>query len=107
SAAGFCIGSQGRGACDGPFPHPPFNCGFPAYGLPMIFLTWLRCLRIADGAAEPVQAVPVEPLLCPRLGLTRVQVPTPLPDHQAAEPEHHVVVGLAEFGGGVPGAEVV
>ena len=29
----------------------------------MIFLTWLRCLRIADGAAEPVEPVPVERLL--------------------------------------------
>src|SRR5260370_23843828 len=27
----------------------------------MIFLAWLRRLRIADGAAQAVQAVPVEP----------------------------------------------
>src|SRR6516165_6407413 len=73
----------------------------------MISLAWLRCLRIADGAAEPVQAVPVEPLFCPRLGLARVQVPAPLLDHQGAQPPHHVVVGLAELVSGVPGAEVV
>jgi hypothetical protein len=29
----------------------------------MIFLTSLRCLRIANGAAEPVEPVPVEPVL--------------------------------------------
>jgi hypothetical protein len=73
----------------------------------MIFSAWLRCLRIADDAAELVQAVPVKPLLSPRLGLTRVQVPAPLLDHQAAETEHGVVVGLAELISGVPGAEVV
>ena len=42
--------------------------GCPTYDLPMIVMTWLLCLRIADDAAEPVQAVPVEPLLRPRLG---------------------------------------
>jgi hypothetical protein len=54
------IGSQGRGAARGPFPHPPFNpyVRFLAYGLPMIFLAWLRCLRIADGAAQAIQAGP-------------------------------------------------
>ena len=51
--------------------------------------------------------MPVEPLLGPRLGLTRVQVATPLLDHQAAEPLHHVVVGLAELISGVPGTEEV
>ena len=53
-----------------PIPLSIRTCGFPAYGLPMIFCAWLRCLRIADGAAEPVQAVPVEPFLGPRLGLS-------------------------------------
>ena len=92
-----------------PVSHPPFNpyVRFPAYGLPMIFLAWLRCLRIADGATEPVQAVPVKPLLGPRLGLPGSQVPAPLLDHQAAEAEHHVVIGLAELISGVPSAEVV
>src|SRR5207244_1363206 len=90
-----------------PIPLSIRTCGFPAYGLPMIFLAWLRCPRIADRAAEPVQAVPVEPLLGPRLGLPGSQVATPLLDHHAAEPPAHVVVGLAELGGGVPGAEVV
>src|ERR1022692_4256340 len=90
-----------------PIPLSIRTCGFPAYGLPMIFLTWLRCLRIADGATQAVQAVPVEPVLGPRLGLSGSQVPAPLLDHQSAEPEHHVLVGLAELDGGVPGAEVV
>src|SRR5208283_1567939 len=50
---------------------------------------------------------PVEPLFCPRLSLSAPEVTAPLFDHQAAEPEYYVVVGLAEFIGGVPGAEVV
>src|SRR5258708_9551828 len=90
-----------------PIPLSIRTCGFPAYGLPMIFLTWLRCLRIADRAAEPVEPVPVEPVLCPGLRLSGSQVPTPFLDHQATEPSHHVVVGLPELDGGVPGAEVV
>lgn len=40
-----------------PIPLSIRTCGVPAYGLAMIFLTWLRCLRVADGAAEPVKAV--------------------------------------------------
>ena len=32
-------------------------CGFPAHGLPMIFWTLLRSLRVADGAGQAVQAV--------------------------------------------------
>src|SRR5262244_18474 len=93
------IGSQGRGACSARFPIPLSirTCGFPAYGLPMIFLAWLRCLRIADGAAEPVEPVPVEPFLCPRVRLSGVQVPAPLLDHEATEPPHDVGVGMAEF----------
>src|SRR5262249_59525467 len=45
------IGSQGSGACAGPFPIPLSirTCGSPAYGLPMIFCAWLRCPWIADG----------------------------------------------------------
>src|SRR5215471_18896161 len=103
------IGSQGRGAMMARFPIPLSirTCGFPAYGLPMVFLAWLRCLRIADGAAQAVQAVPVEPFLCPRLGLPGVQVAAPLFDHQAVEPHDHIPVGLAELGGGIAGAEVV
>jgi len=57
-----------------PIPLSIRTCGFPAYGLPMIFLTWLRCLRIADGTAEAVQAVALEPLACPLVGLPGVQV---------------------------------
>jgi hypothetical protein len=53
-----------------PIPLSIRACGFPAHGLPMIFLTWLRGLRVADSAAKPVQAVPVEPLLSPLIGLS-------------------------------------
>src|SRR5579859_6708222 len=73
----------------------------------MIFCAWLRCPRIADRAAEPVEPVPVEPVFGPRTGLPGVQVPTPFPDHQGAEPPHDVAVSLDELHGGVPGAEVV
>jgi hypothetical protein len=41
--------------------------------------------------------VPVEPFLVPCPGLSAVQVPAPLLDHQAAEPLHHIVAGLAEL----------
>ena len=51
--------------------------------------------------------VPVEPVLVPDRHLPGAQVATPLLDHQGAEPANHVVVDLAELGGGVPGAEVV
>jgi hypothetical protein len=100
-------GAGAAGRSGFPIPLSIRTCGFPAYGLPMIFCAWLRCPRIADGAAEPVQAVPVEPFFCPCPGLASVQVPAPLGDHQAAEAEHDVNVGLAELAGGVPGAEVV
>jgi hypothetical protein len=53
-----------------PFPLSIRACGFPAHGLPMIFCAWLRCLRVADGAAQTVQAVPVEPLFGPLIGLS-------------------------------------
>lgn len=33
-----------------PIPLSIRTCGSPAYGLPMIFWTWLRSLRVADGA---------------------------------------------------------
>src|SRR5260370_40741279 len=73
----------------------------------MIFLAWLRCLRIADGATQAIQAVPVEPLLGPLIGLSGTQVATPLPAHQVTEPSHHVPVDLAELYGGVPGSKVI
>ena len=46
------------------FPVPLSNrtCGFPAYGLPMVFLAWLRSPRIADGASQAIQAVPLKPV---------------------------------------------
>jgi hypothetical protein len=53
-----------------PIPLSIRACGFPAHGLPMIFWTWLRSLRVADGAAKPVQAVPVKPLFGPVIGLS-------------------------------------
>src|SRR4029077_2867608 len=72
-------------------------CGFPAHGLPMIFLTWLRCLRVSDGATQAVQAVPVEPLFSPLIGLSSTRVAPPLLDHQAEQPPHHVPVDLDEL----------
>src|SRR5258706_8627008 len=89
-----------------PIPLSIRTCGFPAYGLPMIFCAWLRCLRVADGAAQAVKAVPVKPLFRPRLSLTGPQVAASLLDHQAVEPPDHVLVGLAELIGGVSRAGV-
>src|ERR1700683_169653 len=97
------IGSQGRGACEGPFPLPLSirTCGFPAYGLPMIFLTWLRCLRVADGAGELVQPEPVQPSLCPLADLSGTQVPAAFLDQKTLQAPRDVPAGLAELGGGV------
>src|ERR1700730_17734496 len=83
------------------------TCGFPAYGLPMIFCAWLRCLRIADRAGELVQAQPVQPFLGPLVRLPGAQVPAALLDQQAFQPPCGVPVDLTELDGGVPGAEVV
>jgi hypothetical protein len=51
------------------FPIPLSNraCGFPAHGLPMIFLAWLRRLRITDGS-NPLprlhqDVTPVDPVI--------------------------------------------
>src|SRR6185503_16465940 len=90
-----------------PIPLSIRACGFPAHGLPMIFCAWLRSLRVADGAAKSVQAVPVKPLFGPLTGLPGTQVPAPLLDHQAEEPPHHIPVDLTEFDPGVAGAKVV
>ncbi len=48
-----------RGAVPGvrawfPIPLSIRACGFPAHGLPMIFLAWRRDPGIADGAHQPV-----------------------------------------------------
>src|SRR5258708_8545839 len=108
-----CLGAlvvRGAGAVGWPgFPIPLSirTCGFPAYGLPMIFLTWLRCLRIADRARELVQAQPVQPLLRPLLSLSRAQVPAAFLDQKTLQPPRDVPVGLTELDGSVPGAEVV
>src|ERR1700752_3087589 len=75
-------GAGAAGRSGFPIPLSIRTCGFPAYGLPMIFLAWLSFLRVADGAPEPVQAVPVEPLLSPLPGLPGVQVATAFADHQ-------------------------
>ena len=64
-----------------PIPLSIRTCGFPAYGLPMIFCAWLRCLWVMDRAAELVQVVPVEPVLRPLLCLSGTQVATPLLEH--------------------------
>src|SRR5580700_8647825 len=90
-----------------PIPLSIRTCGFPAYGLPMIFLAWLRCLGIADGARELVQAQPVKPLLSPLGRLPGTQVPAPFLDQKTVQAPRDVPVGLAELDGGVPGAEVV
>jgi hypothetical protein len=66
-----------------PIPLSIRACGFPAHGFPMIFLTWLRSLWVADGATEAIQAVIVEPLLRPLSGLASTQVAAALLDKQA------------------------
>ena len=50
-------------------------------GLPMVFLTWLRSPRIADGASQAVQAVSLKPFACPLLGPPGVQVAAIAPNH--------------------------
>ena len=55
------VGSQGRGVRQAdPVPHCPFNpyVRFFRIRLPMVFLAWLRCPRIADGATQAIQVVP-------------------------------------------------
>ena len=42
----------------------------------MVFLAWLRRLRVADGAAELVPSELAEPVLRPLGGMSRVQIPT-------------------------------
>src|SRR6202011_2254825 len=78
-----------------------------AYGSPTVFWTWLRCLRVSDGAHELVQTLVVEPGFGPTPRLTGTQVAAPLLDEQAVEPPRHVAVELAELLGRVAGAEVV
>src|SRR5215203_5560766 len=73
----------------------------------MIFVTWLRSPWVADGAAQAVQAVPVEPLFGPLIGLSGTQVAAPLRDHQAEQPPRDVAVDLDELVGGVAGTKVV
>src|SRR5262249_29982198 len=89
-----------------PIPLSIRACGFPAHGLPMIFVTWLRSLRVADGAAESVQAVPVEPLFGPLTSLSGTQVAAPLHHHQAEQTPRDVAVDLKELDGGVASTKV-
>ena len=64
--------------------------GSPAHGSPMVAHAWLRCLRIADGAAKSVQAEPIEPVLGPLAGLPGTQVATLTLHEEAPEPVHDV-----------------
>src|SRR5207245_3379777 len=108
SSASPVIGSQGRRYRLRPgFPIPLSirTCRFPAYGLPTAVWTWLRRLRVSDGAHELVQALVVEPGSMPTVGLARPQVAAPLLDEQAAEPPRHVTVHGDELVGSVAGAE--
>jgi hypothetical protein len=49
-----------------PIPLSIRTCRFPAYGLPTVFLTWLRCLWVTDSAHQLVQALVVEPVAGPK-----------------------------------------
>src|SRR5262249_49907880 len=90
-----------------PIPLSIRACGFPAHGLPTVFVTWLRSLRVADGAHELMQALVVEPGARPAARLARPQVAAALLDEQALQPPHHVAVHGDEPRRRVPGAEVV
>src|SRR5947209_3881742 len=69
-----------------PIPLSIRTCGFPAYGLPTVFWTWLRSLGVADGAHELVQALVMEPVWRPPARLAGPEVAAPLHDEQAFEP---------------------
>jgi hypothetical protein len=90
-----------------PVPLSIRACGFPAHGLPMIFLAWRRDPGIADGAHQPVQAQLPEPLARPEPPLAGPQVAAVALDQQPFEPPGDVVVDLDELVGGVTGTEVV
>jgi hypothetical protein len=62
---------------------------------------------VADGAAQPVQAVGVKPRFGPLIGLTSTQIAAPLLDQKPAEPPYDVVIDLTELVGGVAGTKVV
>src|SRR6516164_936207 len=101
---------RGAGAAMRPgFPVPLSirTCGFPAYGLPTVFWTWLRCLWVSDGAHELVQALVVEPGGGPAICLAGMQVAATLFDQQTLQPPRHVPVHLNELVRGVAGAEVI
>ena len=83
------------------------TCDFPADGLPTVFWTWLRRLRVTDGAHQLVQALVVEPGRRPALHLAMAQVTAPLLYEEAVEPPGDVEVNGDELGRGIAGAEVV
>src|SRR5204862_6503320 len=75
-----------------PVPLSIRACGFPAHGLQLVCLTWLRRLRVADGAHELIQAMVVEPGARPEVRLAGTQVTAALLDQQAFEPPCDVPV---------------
>lgn len=81
-------------------------CGFPAHGLPMVFLAWLRSSRIADGASEAIKAMVLKPVTSPRIGTPGMQVTAVTFDEQTFQSPHDVAVDLVELVGGVPGTKV-
>src|SRR6266540_683149 len=90
------------------FPIPLSNraCDLPAHGLPMVFRTWLRGSRIADGPTEAMEAVALKPFPGPGAGLAGRQVSALPLDEQAAEPVDDVSVQGIEHAGGVAGSKV-
>src|SRR5215211_481517 len=81
-------------------------CGFPAHGLPMIFLASRREPRIADRAHQLVKAQLPKPVSSPLIGLSGAQVATVALDKQAPQSPGDVAVDLGELVGGVPAAKV-
>ena len=90
-----------------PIPLSIRACGFPAHGFPMVFWTWLPSLRVADSATKPMQAVPVEPLSCPLIGLSRTQITAPLLKQKPFKPPHDVPIDLDELDSGVAGTKII
>ena len=95
------IGSQGRrGRAAALFPIPLSirACGFPAHGLPTVFWSGLRRLRVTDGAHQLMQALVVEPVARrPLVRLTGTKVAATLLDQQTFQPPRDVPVDLEEL----------
>ena len=73
----------------------------------MVFVTWLRGSRIADGSGEGVQALLPKPFLEPQIAPRNASSRTCSPPKVAVQSASDVSVDLAELQRGVPGAEVV